>query len=185
MVVHKIRELKERGLRLGLLTNNVKEFGEHWRATFPIEMCDEIVDSSHVGMRKPERAIYELTCTRMGIAPDEAVFVDDNADNIAAARAFGMEAVHFGERAVGRARRARRDPRTGAACRRPEARAALRVAVHGVRRERREAHRDVLGALGRRVLDPLARVGDHGLARAALRAHHRCGGRASHPRARR
>ena len=97
MVVHKMRELKERGLRVGLLTNNVKEFGEHWRATFPIEMCDEIVDSSHVGMRKPERAIYELTCTRMDITPDQAVFVDDNADNIAAARAFGMEVVHFGE----------------------------------------------------------------------------------------
>jgi putative hydrolase of the HAD superfamily len=97
MVVHKMRELKDRGLRVGLLTNNVKEFGEHWRATFPVEMCDEIVDSSHVGMRKPERAIYALTCTRMGITPDEAVFVDDNADNIAAARAFGMEVVHFGE----------------------------------------------------------------------------------------
>ena len=34
---------------------------------------------------------------RQGIAPDEAVFVDDNADNIAAARAFGMRAVHFRE----------------------------------------------------------------------------------------
>ena len=56
MVVHKMRELKARGLRLGLLTNNVKEFGEHWRATFPIdELFDEVVDSSHVGVRKPER----------------------------------------------------------------------------------------------------------------------------------
>jgi epoxide hydrolase-like predicted phosphatase len=97
MVVHKIRELKGRGLQLGLLTNNVKEFGEHWRATFPIELFDEIVDSSHVGMRKPERAIYELTCERLGIQPEQAVFIDDNADNIAAARAYGMEVVHFGE----------------------------------------------------------------------------------------
>jgi epoxide hydrolase-like predicted phosphatase len=96
MVVHKMRELKDRGLRLGLLTNNVKEFGEHWRATFPIDMCDDIVDSSHVGLRKPERAIYELACERLRIRAEEAVFVDDNADNIAAARAFGMETVHFG-----------------------------------------------------------------------------------------
>jgi HAD superfamily hydrolase (TIGR01509 family) len=65
---------------------------------FPIEeICEDVVDSSHVGMRKPERAIYELTCTRLGIAPHEAVFVDDNVDNIAAARAYGMEAVHFVE----------------------------------------------------------------------------------------
>ena len=98
MVVHKIRELKGRGLRLGLLTNNVKEFGEHWRTMFPLdELFEEVVDSSHVGMRKPERAIYELTCIRMGIEPDEAVFVDDNLDNVEAARAYGMEAVHFRE----------------------------------------------------------------------------------------
>jgi putative hydrolase of the HAD superfamily len=98
MVVHKIRELKGRGLRLGLLTNNVKEFGDHWRTMFPLEeLFEEVVDSSHVGMRKPERAIYELTCTRMGIEPGEAVFVDDNPDNVQAARAYGMETVHFGE----------------------------------------------------------------------------------------
>ena len=98
MVVHKIRELKDRGFRLGLLTNNVKEFGEHWRTMFPLEeLFEEVVDSSHVGMRKPERGIYELTCTRMGIEATEAVFIDDNLDNVEAARAYGMEAVHFGE----------------------------------------------------------------------------------------
>ena len=98
MVVHKIRDLKKRGLRLGLLTNNVKEFGEHWRTMFPLEeLFEEVVDSSHVGMRKPEREIYELTCARMGVAAGETVFIDDNADNVEAARAYGMEAVHFGE----------------------------------------------------------------------------------------
>ena len=98
MVVHKIRELKARGVRLGLLTNNVKEFGEHWRTMFPLdELFEEVVDSSHVGMRKPERGIYELTCARMGVLPTETVFIDDNADNVAAARAYGMEAVHFQE----------------------------------------------------------------------------------------
>jgi putative hydrolase of the HAD superfamily len=96
MVVHKIRELKDRGLRLGLLTNNVKEFGEHWRSMFPLDdLFEEVVDSSHVGMRKPEPGIYQLTCERMGIAPADAVFVDDNAGNVEAARALGMEAVHF------------------------------------------------------------------------------------------
>jgi putative hydrolase of the HAD superfamily len=97
MVVHKIRDLKQRGLQLGLLTNNVKEFGDHWRATFPIDLFDEVVDSSHVGLRKPEPAIYQLTCERLTIRPDQAVFVDDNADNVAATRAFGMDVVHFGE----------------------------------------------------------------------------------------
>jgi epoxide hydrolase-like predicted phosphatase len=96
MVVHKMRDLKQRGLRIGLLTNNVKEFGDNWRAMFPIDdLCEEVVDSSHVGMRKPEREIYELTCERMRVKPGETIFVDDNADNIAAARAYGMHAVQF------------------------------------------------------------------------------------------
>ncbi|HET9728667.1 MAG TPA: HAD family phosphatase [Acidimicrobiia bacterium] len=97
MVVHKMRELKAAGYRIGLLTNNVKEFGDNWRAMFPIEeLCEEVIDSSHVGMRKPELGIYALTCERLGVKPDEVVFVDDNLDNIEAAREFGMTAVHFG-----------------------------------------------------------------------------------------
>jgi epoxide hydrolase-like predicted phosphatase len=98
MVVHKMRELRAQGLRIALLTNNVKEFGENWRAMFPIaELCEEVVDSSDVGMRKPDREIYALTCERLKVAPAEAVFVDDNADNIEAARAFGLHVVHFVE----------------------------------------------------------------------------------------
>ena len=96
-VVHKIRDLRGQ-VRLGLLTNNVKEFGEHWRSTFPIDdLFEVIVDSSHVGMRKPDPEIYLLTCRQLDVDPREAVFVDDNADNVAAARALGMETVHFGD----------------------------------------------------------------------------------------
>jgi epoxide hydrolase-like predicted phosphatase len=96
LTVHKMRDLKARGLRIGLLTNNVKGFGDNWRAMFPIdELCEEVVDSSHVGMRKPDREIYELTCERMNIKPGEAIFVDDNLDNVLAAREYGMKAVHF------------------------------------------------------------------------------------------
>ncbi|MGQ0826563.1 MAG: HAD family hydrolase [Actinomycetota bacterium] len=98
MVVHRMRDLKAQGLRVGLLTNNVKEFGEAWRAMFPIEeLVEEVVDSSHVGMRKPDPEIYRLICTRMQIVPQDAVFLDDNVDNVAAARAAGMETVHFRE----------------------------------------------------------------------------------------
>ena len=76
----------------------MKEFGEHWRSTFPIdELFEVVVDSSHVGMRKPEPEIYLLTCAQLEVEPSEAVFVDDNADNCAAARALGMETVHFGD----------------------------------------------------------------------------------------
>ena len=97
-VVHRIRELKRDGFALALLTNNVKEFGDAWRATFPVdELFEVVVDSSAVGMRKPDERIYRLTCERLNVEPTASVFVDDNRDNVAAARAVGMEAVHFGD----------------------------------------------------------------------------------------
>lgn len=95
-VVHEVRALRDRGLRLALLTNNVREFGETWRDTFPVdELFPVVVDSSEVGLRKPDVRIYELACDRIEVAPHESVFVDDNAHNVEAARSLGMEAVHF------------------------------------------------------------------------------------------
>jgi epoxide hydrolase-like predicted phosphatase len=97
-VVHRARALRDDGMMVGLLTNNVKEWGNHWRETIPIdELFHVVIDSSEVGMRKPDPRIYELTCERLGIAPGASLFVDDNADNIAAARALGMQTVHFGD----------------------------------------------------------------------------------------
>jgi putative hydrolase of the HAD superfamily len=97
-VVHRIRELKGAGFQLALLTNNIAEFGDHWKATFPLdELFEIVVDSSSVGMRKPDPAIYLLTLAQLEVEPAESVFIDDNADNIRAARDLGMQTVHFGD----------------------------------------------------------------------------------------
>lgn len=97
-IVHRIRELKTTGLALALLTNNIAEFSDHWRATFPVdELFPIVVDSSAVGLRKPDPAIYTLTLERLGTPPAATVFLDDNAANIGAARTLGMETVHVGE----------------------------------------------------------------------------------------
>lgn len=94
-----MRRLKERGLRMAMLTNNVREWEPHWRAKLPdIDAIFEVVvDSAFVGMRKPDPAIYELTLERMGdgLRAEECVFVDDVDVNCEAARAVGMRAVHF------------------------------------------------------------------------------------------
>lgn len=94
-VVHELRRLRANGVPLALLTNNVKEFGDAWRTSFPVdELFDIVVDSSDVGMRKPDPRIYELTCERCGLSPEVSVFLDDNRDNVAASRALGIETVH-------------------------------------------------------------------------------------------
>jgi epoxide hydrolase-like predicted phosphatase len=96
-IVHEIRRLRADGIAVALLTNNVKEFGDAWRSTFPVdELFEVVVDSSDVGMRKPDRRIYELTCERAGAHPTASVFLDDNRENVAAARALGIETVHVG-----------------------------------------------------------------------------------------
>jgi epoxide hydrolase-like predicted phosphatase len=94
-IIHELRRLQADGVALALLTNNVKEFGDGWRSSFPVhELFGVVVDSCEVGMRKPDPRIYELTCSRCGVEPSRAVFLDDNVDNVAASRALGIETVH-------------------------------------------------------------------------------------------
>jgi putative hydrolase of the HAD superfamily len=97
-MVDYMRDLRGRGLRMALLTNNVREWEPHWRAKLPeIDLIFEvIVDSGFVGMRKPEHGIYELTLERIGdVAAAECVFVDDVDVNCAAAAELGMHPVQF------------------------------------------------------------------------------------------
>jgi putative hydrolase of the HAD superfamily len=92
-----LRELREEGgLRLAMLTNNVREWEPRWRAMLPVdELFELVVDSAFVGMRKPDPAIYELTCSRLGLSPTACVFIDDFEHNCTAAREVGMTAVWF------------------------------------------------------------------------------------------
>jgi putative hydrolase of the HAD superfamily len=92
-----VREVRRRGVRTALLTNNVREWEPLWRSKLPEvdELFEVVVDSAFVGMRKPDRAIYELTLERLGMRGDDCVFVDDLEPNCETARALGMIAVRF------------------------------------------------------------------------------------------
>jgi putative hydrolase of the HAD superfamily len=91
-----MRELKEAGYRMAMLTNNVQEWEPLWRAMLPVdEIFETVVDSGFVGCRKPEAQIYALTLERVGAAAGSCLFVDDVEVNIEAARRAGMTAVHF------------------------------------------------------------------------------------------
>ena len=107
-----MREAKSSGHRMGLLTNNVREWEPLWRTMLPVdEIFEVVVDSGFVGMRKPDREIYDLTLERLGgPAPEECLFVDDTDVNCDAARELGMSAVHYrdNDQAVGEIRSALR-----------------------------------------------------------------------------
>ncbi|MCS7295730.1 MAG: HAD-IA family hydrolase [Chloroflexota bacterium] len=85
-----VRHLRGR-LLLGCITNNVPNDGRGRERPFdPYELFDVVVESSKVGLRKPDPRIYQLTCDQLGIQPPEAVFLDDLGENLKAARALGM-----------------------------------------------------------------------------------------------
>ena len=93
-----MRELRDRGNRMAILTNNVREWEALWRSKLPLdEIFELIVDSAWVGMRKPDPRIYLLTIERLGdgLGPNQCLFVDDNELNVEAARELGMLAVQF------------------------------------------------------------------------------------------
>jgi epoxide hydrolase-like predicted phosphatase len=91
------RSVRADGLRTGLLTNNAKEFEDFWRPLIPLdELFDDVVDSSEVGLRKPDARIYELALGRLGVDAADAVFVDDAPGNVAGAERVGIRSVLIG-----------------------------------------------------------------------------------------
>ncbi len=91
-----MRELRERGYRMAICTNNVREWEAGWRAKLPVgEIFHEVVDSAWVGVRKPDRRIYEITLERLGVDAGAALLLDDVEINCAAARELGMTAVRY------------------------------------------------------------------------------------------
>jgi epoxide hydrolase-like predicted phosphatase len=92
-----VRELRQ-DLTTVLLTNNVTELDALWRAIIPVdELFLEVIDSSAVGMRKPDPRIFELALAAGDAEPHEAFFVDDTRGHVTAAAALGIHAIHFAD----------------------------------------------------------------------------------------
>ena len=104
-MIAEMRAAREAGLRMALLTNNVREWEPLWRSMLPVdEIFELVVDSAFVGMRKPEPEIYHLTLDRIrehdpadlgDLEFSECLFIDDFEVNCAAAQELGINAVRF------------------------------------------------------------------------------------------
>jgi len=104
-MVEAVRRCSQR-LATGLLTNNfvttrgegsgLDSDGHLDRAAAiaaVVDMFDVVVESSRVGVRKPDLRFYEIACAELGIEPHEAVFLDDLGVNLKPARAMGMTTI--------------------------------------------------------------------------------------------
>lgn len=96
LVVDRVRSLRAEGYRVGLITNNIREASAGWRALLPVdELFELVVDSSEVGMRKPNPAIFHHALDQLGgVEPEAAVFLDDTPGNVDGARRAGLHAIH-------------------------------------------------------------------------------------------
>ncbi|MGB9879795.1 MAG: HAD family hydrolase [Anaerolineae bacterium] len=84
-----------RGYKLALLSN-ATPYLEVLLATYNLgDLFDVVVNSARVGMRKPDREIYQLALEKMGLLAPQCLFVDDKERNTLAAEALGMYAITF------------------------------------------------------------------------------------------
>lgn len=89
------------GLKRGILSNIGDAMEEGVLARCPwLQAFDHHTFSHRLRMAKPEAAIYEHAAAGLGFEPEEILFLDDRAENIAAARAAGMQAIHYTDHAA-------------------------------------------------------------------------------------
>ena len=92
--VETLVELRRRGFRLGLISVCSEDVPDVWPETPFADLFDSTVFSCSVGLLKPDPRIYDLACKELGVAPSEAIFVGDGAnDELAGAERAGLRAV--------------------------------------------------------------------------------------------
>ena len=90
-----LRELKS-DFKLGCITNNVKSSSEENNDNETKEamsLFDHIIESSIVGIRKPNPEIYMMSCDALNVSPDQCIYLDDLGINLKPARELGMTTI--------------------------------------------------------------------------------------------
>ena len=89
-----LADARAAGLRTAIVSNQFSGWSDSFGAAVSGLGADEVVISCDVGMRKPDAAIYRLACSRLGVDPTEALFLDDSAAMAEGAAAVGLTAIH-------------------------------------------------------------------------------------------
>ncbi|RWR03151.1 alpha-D-glucose-1-phosphatase [[Pantoea] beijingensis] len=98
-IMHKLRE---QGHRVVILSNTNRLHCHYWPSQYPEvqQAADKLYLSQEMGLRKPEAAIYQNVLAEERVTADQAIFFDDNQENIEGARAVGITSVHVTDAAV-------------------------------------------------------------------------------------
>ncbi len=91
------RELKDKGIKIFILSNNFKERSEYYKKHFPFldELFDEVYYSWQTGFVKPDPMAYENLLKENNLKPEECMYFDDSEKNIEAASTLGIQSFIF------------------------------------------------------------------------------------------
>jgi putative hydrolase of the HAD superfamily len=90
-------QVRARGHFVGMLSNMIPAFEPYWPALVDPQLFDALVFSYKVGVRKPQRAIFDLAAERSGTAARDCILIDDLPVNCNGARAAGwLTVLHAG-----------------------------------------------------------------------------------------
>lgn len=100
-VIEALRRVKEAGLKTGCITNNMPSnptdgTSAASRSLYSREimvMFDEVIESSKIGIRKPDPRIYQMMCDKLSVSPSVCVYVDDLGINLKPAKQLGMTTI--------------------------------------------------------------------------------------------
>ena len=90
-----LADAREKGLSLSLLSNAPHELADRISGHSAFGMFDHLLFSARLGLSKPDPAIYDAALARLAVPPGEVLFVDDRAENIAAAAGVGLRTFHY------------------------------------------------------------------------------------------
>ena len=93
----RVAQLRAEGYLTGLLTNTFAEFQPTMQRDIDFDLFDLVVESFAVGSRKPERAIYEITQTGLGVDHDAIVYLDDFEQNLIEPLTLGWTTIRVGD----------------------------------------------------------------------------------------
>lgn len=81
--------------RLGIISNDLSNWSKFLRKKFDLDFFQEVIISGDVGVRKPDKSIYDIFIDKANVSPEKCVFIDDRSKNLIPAAALGMKTIRF------------------------------------------------------------------------------------------
>jgi putative hydrolase of the HAD superfamily len=83
----------KKSYKMAIINNGNALAMKYWNKYFDFSLFNFFINSAQEGVKKPDRVIYLLTCKKLGVKPEECIFMDDTFENIQAADDLGMTTV--------------------------------------------------------------------------------------------